>query len=244
MAGKTWRSRMSEFSLITDANSLSSVFLLFQLKELKMSCFCEICTLTSIFASSSSKIFFSVVLGCFPDPLLALNETVAPQASHISSYSYPLSLLGLLASLLFALAFSFLIEYSLCFRLSLLCHFLFLPLFVIANPNSRWVKCDRCQKWYHGKCVGITKETWEEWDELGDAPPDWSCGCAEHPAPSIDNAAALPPPDIAAPPSPSVLAPPLAPAPLHVASSIQKEDNDTGERPEKNRKIIMDIDES
>ena len=112
------------------------------------------------------------------------------------------------------------------------------------NPNSRWVKCDICQKWYHGKCVGITKETWEEWDELGDAAPDWYCGCAEHPAPSIAPAAALPPPDIAAPPSPSVLAPPLAPAPLPVASSIQQEDEDTGERPEKNRKIIMDIDEN
>ena len=87
------------------------------------------------------------------------------------------------------------------------------------NPNSRWVKCDRCQKWYHGKCVDIAKETWEEWDELGDAAPDWYCGFAEHPAPSI------------------------APAPLPVASSIQQEDEDTGERPEKNRKIIMDIDE-
>ena len=54
--------------------------------------------------------------------------------------------------------------------------------------------------WYH-------KETWEEWDELGDAAPDWYCGCAEHPAPYIAHAAAPPPPDIAAPPSPSVLAP-------------------------------------
>ena len=112
------------------------------------------------------------------------------------------------------------------------------------NPNSRWVKCDRCQKWYHGKCVGITKETWEEWDERGDAAPAWYCGSADHPAPSLAPAAALPPPDMAAPPSPSVLAPPLAPAPLPVASSIQQEDEDTGERPEKNRNIIMDIDEN
>ena len=30
------------------------------------------------------------------------------------------------------------------------------------NPNLMYVKCDKCEKWYHIKCVGITEEELKE----------------------------------------------------------------------------------